>query len=601
MPYKKNDNFYGGSTKKNTTKTTKRSTPKNSAATATKPWAPKPERTPRTPTYRKTGASNTNRKKSDFIQKTKATRAGWYDEVMIPTLPRNMTRTENGAIAYATTGKALLDLNYQISTMRQWDESKITSAWRKAYSENPRLAIRWLGYLMSVRDGQGERRSSRIILKDIANNGGAHIIVNLLDYLVELTRWDIIYDLLNNTDTYDAVANLIRKQWKQDVWAMNHNKPCSLMAKWISSANSKSTDTRKEGLLTCKILGLNETQYRKTLSMLRKYIDVVERKMCSNNWQAIDYEKVPSKANLIYNKAFLRHDEERRRAYLGALDKGEAKINSSVAYPHDIVHKYDSGSVYWGRNCVKDYDSALEAMWRSLPDMVKDGSSTIVCRDDSGSMTIGVDPKHSNVSALEVATALSIYFAERCKGPYHNKFFSFSETPKIMELDGKKSLHDKLEYCYSHSEVANTNIERLFDLILETAVKNHCSQEELPDNLLIISDMAFDSCVVDNNYRSRYDRTIPDTLFDTINKKYKRAGYKMPKLIFWNCSSRSGDMAIPVKEHNKFPAILVSGFSVNTLKMVMSNKTNPWDALVDTLMDPKWEKMEQLAFGDVIY
>lgn len=114
--------------------------------------------------------------------------------------------------------------------------------------------------------------------------------------------------------------------------------------------------------------------------------------------------------------------------------------------------------------------------------------------------------------------------------------------------------------------------------------------------------MQFDSCVVDNNYnRSRYGRGIPDTLFDTINEKYKKAGYKMPKLIFWNCSSRSGDMAIPVKEHNKFPAILVSGFSVNTLKMVMSNKTNPWDALVDTLMDPKWEKMEELAFGNVIY
>lgn len=596
MPYKKNDNFYGGSTKKDTTKTNKRSSPKNSAATATKPWAPKLERTP---TYRKTGVSNINRKKSDFIQKTKATRADWYGEVAIPTLPYNMTRTENGAIAYATTGKALLDLNYQISTMRKWDESKITSAWRSAYSENPRLAIRWLGYLMSVRSGQGERRSSRIILKDIANNGGAHIIVNLLDYLVELTRWDIVYDLLNNTDTYDAVANLIRKQWKQDVWAMNHNKPCSLMGKWLSSANSKSTDTRKEGLLTCKILGLNETQYRKTLSMLRKYIDVVERKMCSNNWQAIDYEKVPSKANLIYNKAFLRHDEERRRAYLGALDKGEAKINSSVVYPHDIVHKYNNSVYYWKQYGLKDYDSALEAMWRSLPDMVKDGSSTIVCRDDSDSMAVQVDSKHSNVSALEVATALSIYFAERCKGPYHNKFFSFSETPKIMELDGKKSLHNKLEYCYNHSEVANTNIAALFDLILETAVKNHCDQTELPDNLLIISDGQFDSMCCAST--SCYDRGIPDTLFDTINKKYKRAGYKMPKLIFWNCSSRSGDMAIPVKEHNKFPAILVSGFSVNTLKMVMSNKTNPWDALVDTLMDPKWEKMEQLAFGNVIY
>lgn len=596
MLYKKNDNFYGGnsSAKKPTsrkTSNTKKSAPQNSAAVVAKPWAPKPERT-QTRTHKTTTAN----KKSTFINKMKDTRAGWYGEIEVPALPSNMTYTENGAIAYSTTGKALLDINYQISTMRQWTETQIVDAWRKAYNENPRLAIRWLAYLLSVRGGQGERRSSRIILKDMANNGGSHIVSNVLEYVVELSRWDVVYDLMNNAETYEAVANLIRKQWKQDVWAMNHNKPCSLAAKWFSSANSKSEDTRKEGLITCKILGLSETQYRKTLSMLRKYIDVVERKMCSNNWQAIDYEKVPSKANLIYNKAFLRHDEERRRAYLGALDKGEAKINSSVAYPHDIVHKYSFAG--WGGYNTKDYDSALEAMWRSLPDMVKDGSSTIVCRDDSGSMTTIVDPK-SSVSALEVATALSIYFAERCKGPYHNKFFSFSETPRIMELDGKKSLHDKLKYCYNHSEVANTNIAALFDLILETAVRNHCDQSEIPDNLLIISDGQFDSMCCAST--SRYSRGIPDTLFDTISKKYKRAGYKMPKLIFWNCSSRAGNMAIPVQEHNKFPAILVSGFSVNTLKMVMSNKTNPWDALVDTLMDPKWEKMEQLAFGNVIY
>ena len=223
MPYKKNDNFYGGSTKKDTTKTSKRTSPKNSAATATKPWAPKPERTPRTPTYRKTGASNTNRKKSDFIQKTKATRAGWYDEVTIPTLPHNMTHTENGAIAYATTGKALLDLNYQISTMRQWDESKITSAWRKAYSENPRLAIRWLGYLRSVREGQGERRTFRIIIQDMANNGGDQIISNLVPILGELGRYDDLWVLLD-TPCKNTVLEYTKNKLYSDIKIFRRNK-----------------------------------------------------------------------------------------------------------------------------------------------------------------------------------------------------------------------------------------------------------------------------------------------------------------------------------------------------------------------------------------
>ena len=223
LHYKKNDNFYGGSTKKNTTKTSKRTSSKNSAATATKPWAPKPERTPRTPAYRKTGANNINRKKSDFIQKTKATRAGWYDEVMIPTLPRNMTRTENGAIAYATTGKALLDLNYQISTMRQWDENKIVSAWRKAYSENPRLAIRWLGYLRSVREGQGERRTFRIIIQDMANNGGDQIISNLVPILGELGRYDDLWVLLD-TPCKNTVLEYTKNKLYSDIKIFRRNK-----------------------------------------------------------------------------------------------------------------------------------------------------------------------------------------------------------------------------------------------------------------------------------------------------------------------------------------------------------------------------------------
>ena len=110
--------------------------------------------------------------------------------------------------------------------------------------------------------------------------------------------------------------------------------------------------------------------------------------------------------------------------------------------------------------------------------------------------------------------------------------------------------------------------------------------------------MEFDSCSCHNG-SSRWDTGLPAILFNTINKKYKRAGYNMPTLVFWNVNNRSG--AIPVKEHNKFPAILVSGFSVNTLKMVLSGKTNPWDALVDILMVPRYDVIEEKAFGDVVY
>ena len=103
--------------------------------------------------------------------------------------------------------------------------------------------------------------------------------------------------------------------------------------------------------------------------------------------------------------------------------------------------------------------------------------------------------------------------------------------------------------------------------------------------------MEFNSCARSNSGR------LTSTLFQNINKRFNDAGYKMPKIIFWNVNNRSGSM--PVKMHETFPVILVSGFSVNTVKMVLSNKTSPWEALIDTLMVPRYDVVEEMAFGSI--
>ena len=65
-----------------------------------------------------------------------------------------------------------------------------------------------------------------------------------------------------------------------------------------------------------------------------------------------------------------------------------------------------------------------------------------------------------------------------------------------------------------------------------------------------------------------------------IAQRYAAAGYKIPRLVFWNVNSRTG--TIPVIE-NDLGVALVSGFSTNIVKMVMSNKTDPYECLLDTL------------------
>ena len=83
--------------------------------------------------------------------------------------------------------------------------------------------------------------------------------------------------------------------------------------------------------------------------------------MAGRQWDKIDYQRVPSRANLIYNNAFLRHDEDRRRAFLEKVKTGEAKINAGTLFPHDIVNKY---------RYVNGVDDSLEALWNNLPDTV---------------------------------------------------------------------------------------------------------------------------------------------------------------------------------------------------------------------------------------
>jgi hypothetical protein len=210
-------------------------------------------------------------------------------------------------------------------------------------------------------------------------------------------------------------------------------------------------------------------------------------------------------------------------------------------------------------------------------------------------MSCRVDSK-STVSALQVANALAIYFAERSSGQFKDQYITFSETPRLVDLSEGKSLSDKLSIAEKHNEVANTNIEAVFDLILSTAVLHHMSQEDLPENILIISDMEFDHCAVsgkptkDRWGYARCNGAVDARLFETIKARYAAAGYKVPRLVFWNVNSRSN--TIPVME-NDLGVALVSGFSVNIVKMVMSGKTDPYECLLETLNSPRYTPIKE--------
>ena len=499
----------------------------------------------------------------------------------------NVSYTENGMQGYKSIENPYLDFLYKISSFRGKSEDelkKITLDFIASImnDENKKYLLKFILYIRDPRNGLGERALGRellaVLFKYFDFENKEDIFTWVVNRLYDYGRWDDYVSLVQdfyltefgcqeNKDDVPHIKQLVlslNKTLEDDLKNIEINASATLLAKWMPSINTSSDTTRNWAKFFARRFGWSEKQYRQTLSKLRKYLKVTERKMSLQEWNEIDYEKVPSLANLRYKDAFLKHDKERREEYLSKLAKGETKINSSVNFPHDVVHKYSSSN-RWTVSLQK-YDETLEQLWKNLKETsgLKD---TLVVRDDSGSMTCSLGK--TNVTALEVATALGIYCAEHCSESYKNKIISFSENPKYLDFSNKDSLYDKLAYLYKHSEVANTNIRAVFQLILKTAIDNKLKQEDLPKQILIISDMEFDEGV-----------DFKGNPLEESQQEFERYGYKVPKLIFWNVNSRTN--TVPIKT-NDLGVYLLSGFSPNVLNLLSYGIENQFEALIEEL------------------
>ena len=499
-------------------------------------------------------------------------------------LDHRMTLTENGANAYETSGKHLMDFVFAITALRNSNEETIRDGFSKAFFEDPKNAVLALFWIRDGRGGNGERKIFRVCFKWLAENK-PEIARATIKLIPEFGRIDDLYCVADTKLCNDAFE-IISKQLAEDAENLMRGKPISLASKWAKSENSSSKETRRLARKTMEFMGLTPREYRMTLSKLRNYLDVVERKTSSNRWNQIDYSTVPSQANVKYKDAFMRHDEERRNEYLESLVRGETKINANVLQPHEIVKKYRprSRGVGWGtvgKSYVNEYDETLEQLWKALPDVTV--GNVICCRDGSGSMEWG---RNGNIRPLDVASALAIYLSEHNDGVWKDKFITFGHEPQIVSFENCHSLRDKLEVAYRYADCSNTDIEATMMLILDAAVKNHCSQEDMPDAVIIVSDMQFDHGV------ERADQS----LFDSIAERFAAAGYKLPKIVFWNVNEVMGRQNIPMQQ-NELGVVLVSGYSTQISRMVMSGQTDPYKVLLETINSDRYQPVAQAING----
>jgi hypothetical protein len=462
------------------------------------------------------------------------------------------SRTENGMVTNSTSLNNCVDLFFQIGAMRGQDKTRLINAFTKAFGENPLTAMKLLFWARDVRGGAGERQIFKDIVTYLANNR-QEVMRKNIHLISEFGRWDDLLVLIGTPLEKDAL----------EVISKGLSEKNGLCAKWMPRPNVKNREAKRQANAIRTFLGMSPKEYRK---MLVELSNTVEQLMCANEWSAIDYSKLPSKAMSDLMKAFSKHDKDRFGAYLTSLEKGETKINAGAVYPYDIVKNLKQGNT-----------RGANAQWDALPNYLLNSSERFMpVVDVSGSMTCpaGGNP---NVTCMDVAISLGLYISERNVGPFKDAFVTFSDNPKLQYLKG--SLSERYSQLSRAEWGMSTNVESVFRLLLKKAKDSNVSQDEMPTMILILSDMEFNS-----GTRGNWNKTAQES-FESM---YADAGYQMPKLVYWNIQSRSNENK-PV-QFDKQGTALVSGFSPALLTSLLAGKDmTPFSMMMDVIGSTRYD------------
>ena len=407
---------------------------------------------------------------------------------------------------------------------------------------------------------QGEREFFRTCFHWLCNEYPEIANRNMI-HISEYGRWDDLIYAVYGTKLHYNMIEIVKAQLKLDL----DSKTPSLLAKWMPSENTSSRTTRKVAAELRKSLNMTSKQYRKALSKLRARIKVVEGLMSANRWEEIEFDKIPSRAGIIYRNAFARRVLIANK-YENFAKSKNTKVNASALYPHDIAHK----AMSYEMRDVSYEDTQrlmLQKYWENLPDYYNGKQENgIAVVDVSGSMS---------GQPMEVAISLGAYIAERGHGPFANHFITFSEHPDLVEFKGV-DITDKIQRAERADWGFNTDIESVFKLLLETAKSKNTRREDMPERLYILSDMEFDRGM---NQPGASQNQI-NTLLEDIAQEWKEEGYELPQLIFWNLDARQDN--IPMLKGGRFAYL--SGFSPVMLKQILSGKDG-YDLMIAKLVE----------------
>lgn len=461
------------------------------------------------------------------------------------------SRTENGMPTNSSSLNMCVDLFFQIGAMRGQDKQRLINAFTKAFGENPLTAMRLLFWARDIRGGAGERKIFRDIIEYLAANRTETLAKNI-DLIPEFGRWDDLLVLIGTPLEKTALALI----------AKGLSDKNGLCAKWMPRPNVGNREKKRWANVLRNYLVLSPKDYRK---LLVENSNTVEQLMCAKEWSKIEYSKLPSKAMSDLMKAFSKNDLARFQAYLTSVEKGESTINAGAVYPYDIVKNLKYGDT-----------KGANVQWTALPNYMEGNNERLLPMVDvSGSMSQPV-ANNSNVNVMDIALSLGLYISERNVGPFKDAFITFTSEPTLQYLKG--SLLDRFNQLRGPVGYS-TNLQKAFQMVLRKAIESKVSSEEMPTMILVLSDMEFN----DSNVGGL-------TAQEMIEMEYNKAGYTMPKLVYWNLASR-GDSNKPV-HFDKSGTALVSGFSPSLLTNLLGGKDlTPLAMMMSVIESERYSKV----------
>lgn len=460
---------------------------------------------------------------------------------------QNNTKTENNDVSHSTTLDYNLDLFFQLGGIRDLPIEDIHILLEKSWGMDKIITLKNIFHGGDIRNGKGERDFIRTAIEWLYNKDKT-IFYKLFDLVPEFNRWDSLFHI-QDKKVYELIARNLNN---------------GLLAKWLPRKNKTKSGKLKYGNFLSNLrkhLKITPKQYR---HMVVEVSNTVEQRMCANKWKDIDYSKIPSAAFNKYRKAWMRNDELRFISFIEDAKKklettGEKVINAKAIFPYDIYRSFKRGA---DRN-------SIDLQWESLPNYMENSNERIlpIC-DVSGSMQ-----HYGDGIPMEMSVSLGVYISERNTSIFKDAFVTFSTKPEMQYLQG--TVTDRFAQLRRAHWELNTDLDAVFDLVLGKAIDNSVPENEMPTMLLVITDLQFDS------------KYVQLTAYDRIIEKYELAGYKMPRLVFWNV--RASMETFPVSSDTKDVA-LVGGASPSVLKSILSGADDftPRGIMMNTLNDKSY-------------